>query len=158
MPEFKPSADIFSLDASILVNPVNCQGVMGAGLARQFALRYPSILAPYKRACSTKQMVAGGVLMVTPDENPMVRVANLATKDHWKSPSQITWIESGVHNLAATLNEPSSIAIPQLGCGLGGLQWVDVLKAISPGVSALESMGHTVCLIGPDPSSSLLSS
>ena len=156
MPEFKPSADIFSLDANILVNPVNCRGVMGAGLARQFALRYPSILAPYERACSTKQLVVGGVLMTTPDEDPTIRIANFATKDHWRFPSQIAWIERGVHNLVATLDEPSSIAIPQLGCGLGGLQWMDVLKAISPGVSTLESKGHTVCLIGPEPSAGLL--
>lgn len=49
-----------------------------------------------------------------------------ATKDHWKDPSQIGWVESILEDLTHRLTmvrEPMTVCLPAIGCGLGGLPW-----------------------------------
>ena len=57
--------DILRSDADIIVQQVNCQGVMGAGLAKQIASQYPEVLSPYKKMCNTRdtQDLLGKVLI-----------------------------------------------------------------------------------------------
>ena len=43
--------DIFESHCFAAVNPVNCVGVMGAGLAKQFKERYPQMFKEYKKRC-----------------------------------------------------------------------------------------------------------
>ena len=43
--------NILESDAEALVNPVNCVGVMGAGLAKQFKAKYPEMFDKYKELC-----------------------------------------------------------------------------------------------------------
>ena len=43
--------DIFQQHVEALVNPVNCLGVMGRGLALQFRADYPECFPPYRQAC-----------------------------------------------------------------------------------------------------------
>jgi O-acetyl-ADP-ribose deacetylase (regulator of RNase III) len=35
---------VFDTDATTIVNTINCDGFMGAGLALEFSLRYPDML------------------------------------------------------------------------------------------------------------------
>lgn len=120
--------DIFSTSAEAYVNPVNCKGVMGAGLAQQFAWRYPTMLEKYKDACKRKSLKPGGLFICKVENKTIV---NFATKDHWKDQSQYAYIEFGMQALRIYLNksELSSIAIPKIGCGLGALDYGTV-KAI----------------------------
>ena len=60
MLEFK-SGDLFALDADILVNTVNCKGVMGAGIALTFKTRYPQMFQDYQRKCKAGQIKPGGI-------------------------------------------------------------------------------------------------
>ena len=55
----------------------------------------------------------------------------VATKDHWRNPTRLDWVNTGLRNLrrCVLVNEPV-IAIPALGCGLGGLDWADVKPLI----------------------------
>jgi O-acetyl-ADP-ribose deacetylase (regulator of RNase III) len=52
----------------------------------------------------------------------------MATKDHWRQPSQLEWIEEGLSNLASLvgIRGTQSVALPAIGCGYGGLRWSDV--------------------------------
>ena len=52
--------DIFEYPAHALVNPVNCVGVMGAGLALQFKQRFPAMFDEYRRMCKKGVMAVGG--------------------------------------------------------------------------------------------------
>lgn len=114
--------DLFQSDSQVLVNPVNCVGVMGKGLAKAFADRFPSILTPYKRACASNQLRPGQVQFLTLPDGTVI--ANLPTKDHWRNPSQLDWVAAGLDALVAkmTARGLSSVALPPLGCGLGGLR------------------------------------
>ena len=131
------NASVFDSGAQALVNPVNCLGIMGKGLALAFKARYPKNFREYARACCLGQLQPGGILVcdlgLVPEGSPRW-IVNLATKDHWRNPSQLDWIRSGALELSrwAAENDVRSIACPALGAGLGGLAWQDVLSAIEP--------------------------
>ena len=55
--------DIFESQAKVLVNPVNCVGIMGAGLALQFKRRYPEEFNTYKIVCQNKEIEPGDCIM-----------------------------------------------------------------------------------------------
>lgn len=45
--------DIFNCTEDIIVHQVNCQGVMGAGIAREIRRKYPKAFTEYKNICAT---------------------------------------------------------------------------------------------------------
>lgn len=127
------TGDLLASDARVLVNPVNCRGVMDKGLAKQFREMFPKMYADYRRACS-KGKVRPGCLH-TYAENGRT-IVNLPTQEHWGEPSRIEYIEKGITELAAWTKQTGakSVAVPKLGCGCGGLAWNDVRPAILDGL------------------------
>ena len=121
--------DMFDTKYDAYVNPVNCKGVMGKGLALEFKNRYPMNFKMYKDICSQDKLKPGYIYWCRDLETDQI-ILNFATKDHWKDPSRIEWIEAGCNRLKDYLKENphkiKNIAIPKLGCGLGGLNWNDV--------------------------------
>lgn len=119
---FLTTTDIFSLDVQAIVNPVNCLGVMGSGLALSFRKRFPDMFHEYKNLCSQKQIKIGHMHLWETNSltNPKF-VINFPTKDDWKQPSEFWFIEEGLDSLVDLVNQKSleSIAIPKLGCGRG---------------------------------------
>jgi O-acetyl-ADP-ribose deacetylase (regulator of RNase III) len=59
-------------------------------------------------------------------------IVNFPTKKHWKSKSKFQDIEQGLDDLIKVVKKYKirSIAVPPLGSGLGGLNWLDVKKLI----------------------------
>lgn len=126
MPLTFTTGNIFDSKAQTLVNPVNCVGTMGAGLAKQFAHRYPNMVPEYKRICrATPPPEPGGGWLWRGDKK---QVLCIFTKDHWRDPSQLEWIDDGVFWFCQWYPEYriKSVAFPALGCGYGGLAWSDV--------------------------------
>ncbi len=121
--------DILRADAEALVNTVNCVGVMGRGIALQFKKAFPENFKAYKAVCDRKEMKPGMVLIH--DLNRLANpnyIINFPTKRHWKGKSRMEDIDSGLIALANEVRgrDIQSIAIPPLGCGLGGLDWREV--------------------------------
>ena len=134
IPETRKGDILAADDLEAIVNPVNCVGVMGKGLARQFAGRYPQILPPYKTACRKGELTISRpqlVAVATGNEQPRY-VVNLATKVHWKNPSRLEWIDQGLASMYRQLEKLriASVGIPALGAGLGGLPWSQVAPLI----------------------------
>jgi len=125
--------DILRADAEALVNTVNCVGIMGRGIALQFRKAFPSNYKAYKAACDRNRLHLGTVLVHDLDrlQNPRY-VINFPTKRHWRSKSRIQDIKAGLRALMEEVRRRSisSIAIPPLGCGLGGLEWEKVRAMI----------------------------
>lgn len=121
--------NIFESKAAALVNPVNCVGVSGKGLALEFKRRFPDSFEAYRTACIMRSIKVGKVY---PFWDNTVWIVNFPTKRDWRKPSQIDWIRWGLADLRDWLaeNHVQSVAIPALGCGLGGLAWEDVKKEI----------------------------
>lgn len=112
--------DLLASDAHTLVNTVNCVGVMGAGIAKQFKDRYPGMYTRYRILCNRKAITPGSIMI---DDGDGRSIINVATKDHWQGPSLESWVSDGIKNLAEHFRDEKipSAAVPMLGCGHGGL-------------------------------------
>ena len=114
---------MFQSKAQTLVNAVNCVGVMGKGIALEFKNRFPEMYKDYLGRCERKQILLGEPYLFKSIIQP--QIINFPTKDHWKSLSRIEDIERGLGYLLTHYKEwgVTSLAIPALGCGNGGLEW-----------------------------------
>jgi O-acetyl-ADP-ribose deacetylase (regulator of RNase III) len=123
---------LFDVTAEALVNPVNTQGAMGAGLALTFRKQYPKMFEEYRQVCE-RRMLDIGVLHWWQTGEPAPRfVVNFPTKRQWREPSRLSWIDTGLVTLRQQVEDRQimSVAIPALGCGLGGLSWDGVRAKI----------------------------
>jgi len=135
------------------VNAVNCEGVMGAGIARKFKQAYPPMFRDYELACKAGKVNLGQV-HVFDLRGPMFSyprwIINFPTKRNWRDKSHILDIEAGLMDLAdaVRLLRIASIAIPALGCGNGGLDWNVVRPRIEWAFSELPDV--QVALYAPE--------
>lgn len=137
------TGNILSADAEALVNTVNCVGVMGKGIALQFKKAFPEIFRPYKKACDADEVQPGRIHVVELNRlTPPHVIINFPTKRHWRSNSRLEDLEAGLEDLVRVVRERDieSIAIPPLGCGLGGLDWSDVRPMIEEAFESLEDV------------------
>ena len=133
--------NLLEADAEALVNTVNTVGVMGKGIALMFKERYPENFRLYAAACRRGEVRVGQMFMTQTNELSGPKwVINFPTKQHWRSPSRMEWVVEGLSDLRRALldHEISSVAIPPLGCGNGGLPWADVRQAIERGLADLD--------------------
>lgn len=121
--------DIFKSSMQTITNPVNVVGVMGKGLALAFKQRYPGLIIPYENACRNREFEAIGLFIYNSDD---YKILCFPTKHHWKDPSDLNLIEDGLKILASSYRwyDITSISLPALGCGLGGLEWNTVRSLI----------------------------
>lgn len=125
--------NLLEAKAEALVNTVNTVGVMGKGIALMFKERFAENYRLYGAACKAKEVVTGKMFVTEVRELDGPRwIVNFPTKRHWRSPSQLAWIIEGLHDLHDFIvaNNVSSIAIPPLGAGNGGLSWASVREQI----------------------------
>jgi len=117
---------VFNVEVQTIINTVNCVGVMGAGLALEYQLRYPKMYQDYVDRCKQKAVITGRPYLYKGYETTWIM--NFATKNHWKYPSKIEWIEQGLDYFVKNYERGgiTSIAFPKLGCENGGLNWNDV--------------------------------
>lgn len=137
------SGNIFDSEAKVLVNPVNCDGVMGAGLALQFKKRYPESFEIYRQACLNQQVAIGAKLLITQDEyqGVPITIVHFPTKNDWRKVSKMEYIETGLQKLKEEIiaQQWQSIAIPKIGCGIGSLEWRAVKYKIKAILSDLDA-------------------
>jgi O-acetyl-ADP-ribose deacetylase (regulator of RNase III) len=143
--------DIFDAPPEAWITiPVNTVGVLGKGLAKQFAERYPDEADAYRDECRAGRLPVGTVMWCLAHDRIILW---FPTKQHWRDPSRLEWIEAGLVSLASFIREDpiEAIAIPMLGCGLGGLDWADVRPLIERYLGPIEAR---VLVYGPGPEES----
>ena len=131
------SGNIFSSECDVLVNPVNCVGVMGKGLALEFKLKYPDMFKTYQEVCKAKELRLGRPMYVRGADKSIVL---FPTKYHWKEKSETNAIKNGLEVFSRGYKKLGikSIAFPKLGCGLGGLDWAEVKPLMEQYLSNLD--------------------
>ena len=134
--------NLLEADVEALVNTVNTQGVMGKGLALAFKNAFPENFRAYAQACQGGQ-VRTGQMFITEQQTLLGPrwIINFPTKQHWRDSSKLEWIDQGLEDLRKNLadNQIVSVAIPPLGCGLGGLDWQLVKPRIEDALADLSS-------------------
>ena len=137
------SGNLFDAEVEALVNTVNTVGVMGKGIALAFKQRYPNNMQQYALACKQRRVVTGKIFVTETSEPLGPRwIVNFPTKQHWRGKSQMHWVVDGLADLRRFIieNDVRSIAIPALGAGLGGLEWVDVKPRIAEALTGLDAV------------------
>lgn len=131
-------------DVEALVNAVNCVGVMGKGLALQFKQRFPEYFAAYAEACAAGEVRLGRVHVARLERC----FISFPTKRHFRSRSRLPDVRAGLDDLARVIGELGmrSVAVPALGCGLGGLDWGEVEPLIE---EKLGTLGARVVVYPP---------
>lgn len=127
------SGDILESNAMALVNTVNLKGIMGKGIALQFKKHFPNNFKSYQRACKDGSIAIGRLLVCM--ENTLIGnriIINFPTKEDWRKSSEYSYIEAGLDDLVRIIKQYNitSIAIPPIGAGNGGLQWELVKQMI----------------------------
>ena len=134
---FEKHDDIVCSELQTLVCPVNTKGVMGAGLAAYFKSKFPALLVDYRRACLNDVLVSKGYSVHNVNSR---KILCLPTKREWWDPSKLEYIEFSLEAIAKTYQEHeiTSLAMPAIGCGRGGLEWSDVKPLIYKYLDPLE--------------------
>jgi len=132
--------NMLEADVEALVNTVNCVGVMGKGIALQFKQAFPENFGLYAAACRAHEVKPGRIFVVELGRMDGPRfIMNFPTKRHWKGPSRLEDIRSGLGALIGEVRrlDIRSIAVPPLGCGNGGLNWADVEPLVREAFSSV---------------------
>lgn len=130
--------DIFDSKADVLVNTVNCVGVMGKGIALDFKKKYPLMFGDYAMKCKKGEIKPGHIYPYY--VNGQLKVINFATKEHWRNVSKISYVESCMNEFSKIYKDLgiNSIAFPPLGCGNGKLNWEIVGPIMYKSLSKLD--------------------
>jgi O-acetyl-ADP-ribose deacetylase (regulator of RNase III) len=138
--------NLLRADADALVNTVNCVGYMGRGVALQFKKAFPANFMEYQKACRAGIVQPGRMFVFETGSMLSPRyIINFPTKRDWRGKSRYGYIEAGLKALVSEVKKRGirSIALPPLGCGLGGLDWGRVRPMIErafaevPGIRVL---------------------
>lgn len=121
--------DLFKSKAQTLVATVNCVGIMGKGIAKEFRQRFPDMYKAYFKACKRGELQSGRLFYY---KDLVSSILCFPTKDNWKGSSKYEFIEAGLKAIVENYQKwgIDSLALPPLGCGLGGLDWSKVKPLI----------------------------
>jgi len=135
--------DLLKADVDALVNTVNTVGVMGKGIALQFKRAYPGMFRDYEKACKKGEVEVGRMHVWETGALDGPRfIINFPTKKHWRAKSRMSYIDDGLEDLARVIVAEgiTSIAIPPLGAGNGGLPWASVKTRIEKSLGNLSGV------------------
>lgn len=135
------SGDLFFSSTPAVAHGVNIRGFMNAGVAKEFRVRFPDMYQEYRKLCRRKGLVAGG-FHVWKDPSSGRWVYNLASQDEPGPHARLEWLDSSVRAMVghASRHGVAKIALPKIGCGIGGLRWGDVEQVLSGIVRETDSV------------------
>lgn len=127
--------NLFEYPGSI-AHGCNTKGLMGAGVAKIVANQFPQAHKFYMATCSPyaepcDRFVPGDAqVFLTGVEGRYL--VNLATQDHPGANATYWWVMLSMANMFERLRllNVNEVAIPRIGCGIGGLKWHGVEEAI----------------------------
>lgn len=139
--------NLLEADVDALVNTVNTVGVMGKGIALMFKEAFPDNFKRYEESCKASELTTGKMFVTERQDlfGPKW-IINFPTKQHWRNPTKLEWVQEGLGDLhdVITENNIHSIAIPPLGCGNGGLDWQLVKQLIETVLADLDAVDIVV--------------
>lgn len=140
------TGNILESHTEALVNTVNTVGVMGKGIALAFKKTFPIAMEQYLQAIKEGSIKIGSVQVVKTNSILPKYIINFPTKQHWRYPSKVEYIDKGLIDLVSKISEYKiqSISVPPLGCGNGKLEW-SIIKPLM--INHFESISKHVNII-----------
>lgn len=109
---------------------VNCQGVMGSGIAKAFADNIPGLESSYKRFVqSNKGKHLVGMNHPFWWDDRRITVDNMFTQRQTGADARASAVLTCIHEWLLSSfcssfgDENYRLALPEIGCGIGGLEW-----------------------------------
>jgi O-acetyl-ADP-ribose deacetylase (regulator of RNase III) len=141
------TGNLLDAHAEALVNTVNEVGVMGKGIALMFREAFPENTRAYEEASHRKEVKIGKMFVTRNNDLTGPKwIINFPTKKHWRQPSRLEFIREGLSDLVRVIKEKGirSIALPPLGCGNGGLEWLHVRRELEAALGELGGVDITI--------------
>ena len=126
--------DIFESGVDVICHQVNCQGVMGSGIAKQVRERYPHVYETYKELCGQDEPKNLLGIAQPVQANDKTIIVNIFAQENFgydgKCYTDYDALRKGFETVRDN-NKDDTIAIPYLmGCHRGGGDWNIVYKMI----------------------------
>lgn len=139
--------NIFDSKKDMIVCPVNCNGVMGKGLALQFKKLYPEMFERYKDICKHGLLIPGRLWTWYCNDNRK-NVLCFPTKQNWWQPSKMEYIVNGLRKFVESYKSHQiySIAFPLLGAGCGQLDKKEVLEEMQYWLAMCNDCDIEICI------------
>lgn len=143
------STDALEISCDAIAHGVNMKGDMAGGIARSIAIMYPSAEEEYNQFCKAERARLGGVFIsnINPGiEGKPHRLYNLFTQIEPGRDARLSALEVSVNRMVdmAVASGVETIAMPRIGCGIGGLDWEDVKPIL---VAASNNVNFVVCTL-----------
>ena len=142
--------NLLTTNTQILVHQTNCQGVMGAGLAKQIRAKYPKVYTAYKQLCSTTapERLLGTIQCIPISEH--TAICNLFGQKTYGRYGQHTDY-AAFHKALTALktymkqHDKTTVAFPKyIGCGLAGGDWNSIHNMLQ---NTFQSDPDITCII-----------
>ncbi len=131
------TGDLFQASESIIGHQVNCQAVMGSGVAKQMKQLYPEVFSEYVRFCNqNKGSLLGSCQIVELNHGTNKYVAHLFGQQTFGRDGRKYTNDDALRNALTQLYEfakanQCSVALPyKIGCDRGGGDWNVILEMI----------------------------
>ena len=145
----RAESDFFRLAplVDIMVNPANEMGAAGAGISKEFRDRVPGFYERWNRRCKLGHFKIGQPHAYRDHAQMNYTILSVATKRHWKDPSELEYIERALRDireylLALPERKYMTVAMPALGCGNGQLDRSIVIPMIYDLLDDLDNVVH----------------
>lgn len=118
--------DMFTSTSTVFGHGVNCEKNMNSGLAAYIRVTYPEVYEEFL----TKDFVGGDIQPVETNDGKII--LNIASQIKSGANARIDLLVEGVHNALSWVeqSEHDTLALPRIGCGIGGLEWDFVRQTI----------------------------
>jgi O-acetyl-ADP-ribose deacetylase (regulator of RNase III) len=145
--------DLFDCEQYYLAHGVNCQGVMGAGVAKVVADKYPEVELAYREFCY-RGKARVGIYQFTQTNDKKKAIVNMFTQENVGTDKRQVHY-GGLARAFSSLNDDlfqfesqfakennsnvvirPAVAIPRIGAGLAGGDW-DLIQEIIDGTTPL---------------------
>jgi O-acetyl-ADP-ribose deacetylase (regulator of RNase III) len=152
---FNKNTNLFSIldEVDIIAHGCNTMGIMGAGIALQMRLRYPAMYTAYQKLCSDNSFsdTLCGRIQVWDKDTPIV--CNLFTQHHLGRHAKLDYINQSFFAMFSYMRafNLTKVAIPLVGCGIGGLKFNNVFPEIVD-AARFSRFGGTIRICIPDDS------
>lgn len=144
------NGDVFTTEATYIGHGVNCKGIMGAGIAKTIREKFPLVYECYRLDCFNRpEYFRPGSFSVYAENGK--NIVNLVTQDRPGPNANYIWVFDSLYRFSFNARKSGKIekygnvcAIPEIGCGIGGLEWPVVKKIIEAVESAVPEIEYEV--------------